>query len=220
MYQFIPERVRNQIFSAVNELIQRDRDCFQVDRSLIKQCLYVYEDLDIVNPIIVIEKDIFKWDGDKTLKKYDVWFESFEKHTKNYVKQKSNDEIVKYSAIEYINSSLKYLEQENERKNEYIHKNYHCKIDRINHKYLIEDNIQTLIKVSRTFYLQMASGIEHMIDTRKDSELKAAFKLVINHEPSLKSIALVLEPYIKKKGDSLFNDENLKKDPKSMIKIL
>jgi hypothetical protein len=119
-----------------------------VDRSLIKQCLYVYEDLDIINPTIVVEKDIFKWEGEKTLKKYDTWFESFIRQTTNYVKRKTNDEITKYSAMEYIISSLKYLDEELERKTEYINKNYHDKIDRVNFKYIIEENILTMIKVN------------------------------------------------------------------------
>jgi hypothetical protein len=65
----------------------------------------------------------------------------------------------------------------------------------------------------------MQSGIEHMIETRKDSELEAAFKLVSHHEPSLKLIANVLEPYIKKKGELLFDDVKLKTDPKCFYKI-
>jgi hypothetical protein len=94
-----------------------------------------------------VVNDIFKWEGEKSMKKYDIWFESFEKQTKAYVKRKTNEEIVKYSAMEYINSCLKYLTSEMERKLEYIHKNYHDKIDRVNHKQMIEENIMTMIKV-------------------------------------------------------------------------
>jgi len=156
--EFIPIKVRDQIFNAVNTLIERDRDSYQVDRSLIKQCLYVYEDLDIVNPTIVIEKsgsgensvNIFKWEGEKSLKKYDIWFESFEKHTKAYVKRKSTEEISKFNALEYINSSIKYLESEIERK-DYFNKKYHERIDSINHKFVIEDNIDAMIKVKFLF---------------------------------------------------------------------
>lgn len=61
----------------------------------------------------------------------------------------------------------------------------------------------------------MQTGIEHMIDTRKDNELAAAFNLISRNETSLKLVASILEPYIKKKGEQLFTDENLKKDPKS-----
>ncbi len=87
------------------------------------------------------------WEGERNLQKYTIWFESFEKLSRSYVKQKATNEIIELSAMEYINSSLKYLEQENERKTEYINKNYHAKVDKINHKFVIEENIQTLIKV-------------------------------------------------------------------------
>jgi hypothetical protein len=30
-------------------------------------------------------------------------------------------------------------------------------------------------------------------------------------------VANIFEPYIKKKGEQLYNDENLKKDPKSIL---
>ena len=61
----------------------------------------------------------------------------------------------------------------------------------------------------------MDSGLVKMIDTRKDAELKQAFILITHHEPSLKLFALELEPYIKKRGEAMYNDETLKKDPRS-----
>ena len=54
--------------------------------------------------------------------------------------------------MEYINSSLKYLNSESERKL-YIHKNYHDRLDIINNKYIIEENIQTMIKVYHSIKL-------------------------------------------------------------------
>jgi hypothetical protein len=135
-------------------LIFNDRSELQVDRSLIKHCLYVYEDLDITNPYIVVEGDGYKWEGEKTFKKYEEWFETFEKETTTFVKNKANLEISTFSAIEYINSALRYINLENERKLEYIHKNYRSKIDRINIKYLIEENIHTLIKVRNLNYFR------------------------------------------------------------------
>ncbi len=61
----------------------------------------------------------------------------------------------------------------------------------------------------------MQTGIEHMLETRKDKDLKAAFQLISVHEPSLKLAANVLEPYIRKKGENLYNDDKLKRDPRS-----
>lgn len=55
-----------------------------------------------------------------------------------------------------------------------------------------------------------------MVEQRKDSELKEAYKFILFHTESLKIMAAELEPYIKKKGDNMFLDESLKKEPKSM----
>jgi len=65
----------------------------------------------------------------------------------------------------------------------------------------------------------MDTGIEHMLTTRKDKELASAFRLVSRNEPSLKLVAAILEPYIKKNGEKLYGDEVLKKDPRSNINI-
>jgi len=54
-----------------------------------------------------------------------------------------------------------------------------------------------------------------MIENRKDDELREAFNFVLSHQESLKMMAVELEPYIKKKGETIFIDESLKKDPKS-----
>jgi len=62
----------------------------------------------------------------------------------------------------------------------------------------------------------MQTGIEHMIETRKDRDLALAFKLIVKNEASVKKVSDRLEPYIKKKGEQLYNNENLKKDPKSI----
>jgi len=93
-----------------------------------------------------MDNSFFKWEGEKSLKKYDEWFASFEKHTINYIRRKTNEEISKYSAMEYIDSSTKYLDSESERK-EYINKKYHDKLDNINNKYIIEENMKKLISV-------------------------------------------------------------------------
>jgi hypothetical protein len=66
----------------------------------------------------------------------------------------------------------------------------------------------------------MASGVKFMIDNRKDDELRDAYNFVVHHSDSLKLMAVELEPYIKKKGETLFCDEILKKDPKSTKNII
>ncbi len=59
-----------------------------------------------------------------------------------------------------------------------------------------------------------------MIDHRQDNELKEAYRFIVSHNDSLKLMAMELEPYIKKKGETLFKDESLKKNPKSNFNIV
>ena len=63
------------------------------------------------------------------------------------MKIKGQNEINKFSALEYIRSNKAYLDNENERKNFYIHKTYHNQIDTINFKHIIIVNIGTLLNV-------------------------------------------------------------------------
>jgi len=52
------------------------------------------------------------------------------------------------SAIEYVRSALKYLAEEEVRKEEYISRDFHHDLDQINYRFLIDANCKTLAKVS------------------------------------------------------------------------
>jgi hypothetical protein len=63
----------------------------------------------------------------------------------------------------------------------------------------------------------MGTGIEYMVENRKDQDLKSVFKLCCYHEPSLKLVSQILEPYLKNKGKKEFTDNlELQKDPRSI----
>ena len=63
----------------------------------------------------------------------------------------------------------------------------------------------------------MGTGIKYMIDNRKDFDLHEAYNFIVNNSESLKFMALELEPYIRKRGDALYQDESMKKDQKSIF---
>lgn len=100
---------------------------------------------------------------------------------------------------------MKYLEEENIRKFEYINPVYHKKIDDINFKHLIENNSKTLAK--------METGIRYMFNNKKLNELKEAYKLISNSPESLKNITDELDPFIRERGDELYNNKEIARDP-------
>ena len=135
------------IFQAVNNLIAKDRDVNIVNRTLIKNCLQIFEDFNITTPQIEVVNFEFLWTGEKNLSYAIEWFKTFEKSSIQYVRNKGQNEIGKYSALEYIRTNTTFLSEENERKNYYINKIFHNQIDATNTKYIIMDHLPSLIKV-------------------------------------------------------------------------
>lgn len=132
----------------------------------------------------------------------------FNIQTDSYIQAKANREISTLSAPEYIRSSLKYLDEEDVRKSDYLHKSFHDKIDKVNFKYLIDLNAKTLAK--------METGVRYMFNNKKDNELKEAFRMISKHPDSLKAVTEELDPFIRERGDELYNNRELAKDPISI----
>ncbi len=68
------------------------------------------------------------------------------KETIDFVKKKANDDIHSMSAPEYVESTLKFLEEEKIRQKEYINPRYHERINKINYSYLIGEVAEELSK--------------------------------------------------------------------------
>lgn len=205
---FLP--LKDKLFTAVNNLIQDDRDCNVVERYKIKNLLRIFEEVDMKNPDLNKEGDNLFWTGEQTYGILNEWFNSrFLSFTENYISQKASKEISCLSAPEYIKSALKYLDEEDHRKTEYIHKTYHERIDKVNFKHLIEFNAKTLAK--------METGVRYMFNNKKDNELKDAYRLISKHPDSLKAITEELDPFIRERGDELYNNRDLAKDPVKFI---
>lgn len=58
----------------------------------------------------------------------------------------------------------------------------------------------------------MDTGIRSMFKNEKNDELKLAYELISKHPDSLKSITEEMDPYIRERGDELFNDKELSRD--------
>ncbi len=85
-------------------------------------------------------------------------------------------------------------------------------IDDINFKHLIENNSKALAK--------METGIRYMFNNKKLNELKEAYKLISNSPESLKNITDELDPFIRERGDELYNNKEIARDPISKFFLI
>ena len=207
--------LQNDIHREVNKLIKDDRNCNIESRPKIKEILKIINDLDLFSPRIVKENNKISWVPEKGTetkneKEFgDKWYETFSKETSKFAKDKANADIHSMSAPEYVASQLKYLEEEEVRKNEYINPNYHSDIDKINRKFLVGENAAELGK--------MDTGIPYMFTNKRNEELKKAYELISLHPESLRVITEAFQPYIRKRGEEISQNKEISKDPKKFI---
>ncbi|MCQ2819534.1 MAG: cullin [archaeon] len=134
------------------------------------------------------------------------WFEGkFTEETIQYAKSKGTNAIHSMSAQEYIFTILKYLDEEDSRKNEYINKNFWPKLDEMNNDAFVKDNTKPLA--------DMETGFAYMFKNKKDDELKDAYRLVSRVRDCLKHITTVFDVYIRERGNELYKNKDLMKDP-------
>ena len=210
------DKIEDTIFKEVNKLIKEDRNCNIESRPKIKIILKILYDIDLTNPKIMKENNKLSWIPEKDTDTrnetpyQDKWYEKYFKNdTVKFAKEKGNGDIHSMSAPEYIMSQLKFLDEENVRKKEYINSKYHSKINDINHKYLIGENSNELAK--------METGIPYMFQTKRNEELTKTFQLFKLFPESLEVITNAFMPYIKKRGEEINQNKEVTKDPKKFI---
>ncbi len=212
LHDILFQPLMDRLFTVVTNIIKEDRDGMVVQRYKIKNILRIFEDIDMKNPDLVKTKDDLYWTGTHVFGVINNWFKDhFLVATELYISQKSARFIASYSAPEYIKEAMKYLDEEDNRKSEYIMQknNFHERINQVNLKYMVENNAKTIAK--------MDTGIRFMFKNKKDVELKEAYKLISKHPDSLKTITEELDPFVRERGEELYNNRDLAKDPVKFI---
>ena len=208
--------LQDEIHKEVNKLIKEDRNCNVESRPKIKIILKIINDLDLNYPKIMKEKNKITWIPEK--ENDDIndhpfankWYrDSFEKETIKFAKSKASTDIHSMSASEYIESELKFINEEKIRQKEYINPIYHKEINKLNYKYLVGENAEELGK--------MDTGIPYMFTNKRNEELKKAYQLISLYPESLKVITSAFLPYIKKRGEEINENKEISKDPKKFI---
>ena len=176
----------------------------------------ILNDSDLASPKIIKENNRIIWisetgeDGKSETPIQDEWFNDyFKSDTIKFAEAKANADIHSMSAPEYVLSQLKYLDEENERKIDYINQKYHNQIDKINYDKLIGDVMHELA--------EMDTGVKNMLETKKDDQLTNIYKLFKLLPRSLTEITEKFDPYIRSRGKALYENKELSKDPKKFI---
>ena len=212
-------KFRNDIFIEVNKLIYEDRRGNRESRHRVKTVMKTIKDLDYEFPKIVKENNRIVWVQEKANENknnenanpiQDDWFSKyFENETKNFALEKGNVDIQAMSAPEYILSQLKYLDEEYERQKEFINPIFHDRINSINYECLIGEHMKQIA--------DMDTGINKMLETKNDAQLTKLYKLFKLYPKSLTEITEKFQPYIKKRGNAIYENKELSKDPKKFI---
>lgn len=147
--QIFYKSLEDLIINAINEYFNQHRNGVNVDIKNIKDVITIMTYVDFKKPVLNKNSDgeLF-WTGEFSGKELDLWFDSFIISTNYYTNNKANKEINSLSGPEYITRCLTYFNEEDERKNMFIDRKYHSKIDKVNIKNLIDNNCKQLDQVS------------------------------------------------------------------------
>ena len=207
---------RNHIFIEVNKLIREDRQGIREYRPKIKIVMRIIKDLDYEFPKLIKENNKISWIQEKENSKgteisiQNDWYENyFLGDTLKFSRDKGKGDVQTLSAPEYIVSQLKYLDEEYERQREFINEKFHNKINDINYQNLIGDHMKEIAS--------MDTGIKKMLETKNDVQLTNLYKLFKLYPASLVEITEEFQPYIKSRGNTLYENKELSKDPKKFI---
>ena len=207
---------RNNIFIEVNKLIREDRQGIREYRPKIKTVMRIIKDLDYEFPKLIKENNKISWIQEKENSKgteiaiQNDWYENyFLGDTLKFSRDKGKGDVQTLSAPEYIVSQLKYLDEEYERQREFINEKFHNKINDINYQNLIGDHMKEIAS--------MDTGIKKMLETKNDVQLTNLYKLFKLYPASLVEITEEFQPYIRSRGNTLYENKELSKDPKKFI---
>ena len=209
------ENIKTNIFREVNKLIKEDRKGNREFRPKIKEVMKILSYLDYQFPKITKENNRILWIKEKENESYenevqDMWYyEYFETDTIKFAREKGNTDIHTMSAPEYVVSQLKYLDEEYERQKEFIHPNFHEQINKLNYKYLIGEHMKEV--------RSMDTGIKKMLETQNMEQLTNLYKLFKLFPESLNEITEEFTPYVRNRGNAIYENKELAKDPKKFI---
>lgn len=223
---------KGRLYRLINIEINNDRDGKVVDKNILKKILRTFESLDISQPVLEKSEDNFRMvaklihtnstahsltdDPNTTYYAFSTkellneWISSQIKSLTDYIKDKVTANIKIMSAPEFVRFSLIYCIEEDNRKGFYFPNDIHKKLDAVNYEFLIKNNIQTI--------QEMDTGLRAMFVHDKKYELSDIYDLYIRSPiESLKSVRETMKEHIIKKGEELYKNQDIAKDPLKFV---
>ena len=206
------DKLEIKLFIILNEiLIREERNGNTEYRQKIKSIMKIISYMDIIKPKIIRNKQtsLIFWEENKKnklssnpLTYQKKWFDYFKEETIIYDKNKAENDNKKFSELEYIKAELKYINEENERKTNYINEIFHNEISDINYEYLIKDKMNKIFK------------------SKKKEEINELFQLFKSNDVYLNLFFKSFRYYIKDQASTLKNNKELTKDPNIFMQAL
>ena len=212
---------QKELTIEVNKLLNEDRYGKFEHRNKIKKILSIMKTMDLTNPEITYENGAYVWinSGKKEQTNenveesktpvQDYWYDFFKQDTEKFISKKAKSDFQNRSTPEYINIELEYVAEENKRQEELINYEFHKKINDVIYAEIIGKYMADLV--------EMDTGVNNMLENNKYSELHDLYKLFKLYPASFDLVNKKLQPYIKDRGNTIYNDEQKKRDPKKFI---
>jgi len=224
--------LKSRIYNLVNIEINNDRDGKIVDKNILKKILRTINSVDIAHPTLEKEENSFVMrekqlshtatghslteDSSNAFYSFSTkellseWIDTQIESLKLYISERVSSSIKVMSAPEFIKYSLIYCIEEDNRKGFYLPIDIHRKVDQVNYQTIIKNNLQTI--------QEMESGLKAMFVHDKKDELSDVYDLYIRlpGEP-LKSIRDTMKDFIIKKGEELYKNQEIARDPLKFV---
>lgn len=215
--------VKGKLFQQVNVMIKDDRNGKTESREKIKKIMKIIDDCDMPNPNIVKENINYVWAEKEPEQNQEhptrnehvyanEWYDKFFRdETTNFIKAKAQKDLIHMSAPEYINSSLQYLQEEDERKRLYINREFHAKIDAINTQFMVVNNAKQLA--------DKETGFAKLFEDKRTDILKNGYILLHRDatDTSVSNISEYFNPYIRQRGKKLSENQEIYRDPIKLV---
>lgn len=209
------------IFQGINNMITQERISQTIDSNSLINVIKFLDQVNLEDPIIQdyeIHPRPIVSKLERANKKYTLsskiivseWYNSQYESLREYIFDKSNKEISICSAPEYIKSSTKFINDEENRMKIYFPAEIHSELRKIINDIVIKQKLEILSK--------METGLSYMFNNNKQEELKLVYFLYSKlGDIAIKMINTDMSIFIKDKGNEIYNNKEIAKDPTKFI---
>lgn len=212
LVEFFYLPLKTALFNKVMKIINSHRDFPQVNSEKINSLQSFFEvlyEIDSENARFEYNKSInkYEWKGRPQNRLVQDWIEYFISSTSIYLLNKGNDLLETCECEEYISKSINFINEENMRKEVYLRKErFYLLDDKIN-SILVEDKGSVVLNKNNSFIRILSEG-----NTKVLSDIYMLFQ---RSTSCLKNLSDSIIPFIKERGENIYKNIEIAKDPTS-----